>query len=81
MEAGIADYFKQTYARFLEQEDSIRRDTEASLSIEKTILDFDDLFEIYKVLLIGYSAGTVAFVFEWILFLMVKLFRRRSLMK
>jgi hypothetical protein len=53
MEAGIANYFEWVYGKFLEQEDPVYRSSEASLSIEKN----------YFGLLIGYSAGAVAFIF------------------
>jgi hypothetical protein len=68
MESGIADYFEGKYARFLNRKDRVHQ-SEASFLNEKTYLDFDDFFEIYKILLIGYLAAFVAFVFEWIVYL------------
>jgi hypothetical protein len=72
MESGIADYFEWEYTRFLNQ--NVR--SEVSFSTKETNLDFDDFFEIYKILLIGYLAGSVAFIFEWILYLMTRLWTK-----
>jgi hypothetical protein len=77
MESGIADYFEWKYARFLNQKDRVHQ-SEASFSSEETNLDFDDFFEMYKILLIGYLAGSVAFIFEWIVYVIVKFRRNRN---
>jgi hypothetical protein len=39
-----------------------------NLASENIFLGFEDLFEIYYILLIGYGVSVVAFVGEWMLF-------------
>ncbi len=66
-ESGIMEYYKWQFA--VVSDTNYGRNAELlNLASENIFLGFEDLFEIYYILLIGYGVSVVAFVGEWMLF-------------